>query len=278
MSKRVEAIHASTGSARTASTRLNCGFMFNLAPIMLDSIVLSHKTGISMIKNSLIILALAIVFFTPSHAEQKFQSHDSIYELVKDTVARNINTSAEYEISVLPLDSQLKLPECTEALEAFTAADSIKAGRTSIGVRCNAEKKWSISTSAVIKIYESVIVLSRPVERGDLITSQHLAIEKRDVSKLRGDFVTQTEQVENKQATRYLPAGAILGLKSVTEPRVIKRGDKVIISTTQPAFAIRMNGAAMMDGSKGQRIKVKNENSGRIISATVIEAGLVAVK
>lgn len=255
-----------------------CARSFNLALILLDRIISSHKTGITMIKNRLIIFALALIFFTTGHAEQKFQSHNAIYELVKDTVARNINTSAEYEISVLPLDSQLKLPDCPGALEAVTTTESIKAGRTSIGVRCNAENKWSISISAVIKMYETVMVLSRPVERGDLITSQHLAVEKRDVSKLRGDFATQAEQVENKQAARYLPAGAILGLKSVTEPRLIKRGDKVIISTTQPAFAIRMNGAAMMDGTKGQRIRVKNENSGRIISATVIEEGLVAVK
>lgn len=231
-----------------------------------------------MIKHSLVIFALALIFFTSGHAEEKFQSHNAIYELVKDTLARNINTSAEYEISVVPLDSQLKLPDCPGALEAFPANESITAGRVSTGVRCNAGSKWSITLSAVIKLYETVMVLSRPVERGDLITSQHLAVEKRDVSKLRGDFVTQPEQVENKQAARYLPAGTVLGLKSVTEPRVIKRGDKVVISSTQPAFAIRMNGAAMMDGTKGQRIRVKNENSGRIISATVIEEGLVAVK
>lgn len=230
-----------------------------------------------MIKNSLVILALALVFFTPGHAEQKFQSLDSIYELVKDTVAQNINT-AEYEISVLPLDSQLKLPECTEPLEAFTTTDLIKAGRTSIGVRCNGVKKWSIFTSAVIKIYETVIVLSRPVQRGEFITRQHLAIEKRDVSKLRGDFVTQVEQVENKQAARYTQAGAILGLRSFIEPRLIKRRDKIIISAIRPAFTIRMNGIAMMDGTKGQLIRIKNENSGRIINATVIEPGLVSVK
>ena len=152
-------------------------------------------------------------FLRQGHAEQKFQSHDSIYELVKDTVAQNINTSAEYEISVLPLDSQLKLPECTEALEAFTASDSIKAGRASIGVRCNAEKKWSIFTSAVIKVYENVIVLTRPVQRGEIITGQHLVIEKRDVSKLRGDFITQAEQVENKQAARQMPAGRYSGFE-----------------------------------------------------------------
>jgi flagella basal body P-ring formation protein FlgA len=231
-----------------------------------------------MIKNSLVILALALGFFTPGHTEQKFQSLDSIYELVKDTVARNINTSAEYEIRVLPLDSQLKLPECTEPLEAFTTTDSIKAGRTSIGIRCNAEKKWSIFTSAVIKVYETVIVLSRPVQRGETITRQHLATEKRDVSKFRGDFITQVEQVENKQAARYTQAGTILGLRSFIEPRLIKRGDKIIISAIQPAFAIRMNGVAMMDGTKDQLIRIKNENSGRVINATVIEPGLVSVK
>lgn len=231
-----------------------------------------------MIKNSFVILTLALGFFTPGHAEQKFQSHDSIYELVKNTVARNINTSADYEVSVLPLDSLLKLPECPEPLEAFTTTDLIKAGRTSIGVRCNAEKKWSIFTSAVINIYETIIVLSRPVQRGEIITRQHLAIEKREVSKLRGDFITQVEQIENKQAARQMQAGTVLGLKSFIEPRLIKRGDKIIISAIQPAFAIRMNGVAMMDGTKGQFIRIKNENSGRIINATVIEPGLVSVK
>lgn len=229
-----------------------------------------------MIKNSFVVLALALGFFAPSHAEEKFQSHNSIYELVKDTVARNIN-AAEYEISVLPLDSLLKLPECTRPLEAFTVTDSIKAGRTSIGIRCNAEKKWSIFTSVVIKVYENVIILSRPLQRGDIITSQHLAIEKRDVSKLRDDFITEAKQVENKQAARYISAGTILSLRSFIEPLLIKRRDKIIITSMQPAFAIRMNGVAIMDGTKGQRIRVKNENSGRIISATVIEAGLVSV-
>jgi flagellar basal body P-ring formation protein FlgA len=231
-----------------------------------------------MIKSHFVLFVLALGISTPGLAEQHFQSHDAIYALVKETVARHITTSVEYEISVLPLDSQLKLPECTEALEAFTLSDSIKAGRTSIGVRCNAEKKWSIFTSAVIKVYETVMVLSRPVQRGDIITRQHLAIEKKDVSKRRGDFITQVDQVENKQAARQMSAGDILGLRSFIEPRLIKRGDKIIISTLQPAFSIRMDGVAMMDGAKGQRIRIKNEHSGRIINATVIDVGLVAVK
>ncbi|WP_254257833.1 flagellar basal body P-ring formation chaperone FlgA [Methylobacter tundripaludum] len=235
------------------------------------------KQTLTMIKNTPLILALAFVFFTTAHAEQNSQSHESIAEAVKNYVEQNINLSGEYEMSLTPLDSRLNLPQCAEPLEVFTTTDLIKAGRTTIGVRCNAEKKWSIFTSVIIKTYQMVVVLSQPIRRGEIITRQHLAIEKREVSKLREDFVIQMEQVENKQVTRQLDAGTILSLRNIAEPKLIKRGDKVVISTTKSDFSIKMNGVAMMDGTKGQLISVKNQNSGRIINATVIEPGLVSV-
>jgi flagellar basal body P-ring formation protein FlgA len=230
-----------------------------------------------MIKNIPLILALAFVFFTTAQADQASQSHESIAVAVKNYVEQHINLPGEYEMSLTPLDSRLNLPQCAEPLDVFTTSDLIKAGRTTIGVRCNTEKKWSIFTSVIIKTYQMVVVLAQPIQRGEIITRQHLAIEKREVSNLREDFATQPEQVENKQAMRQLNTGTILSLRQIVEPKIIKRGDKVIISTTKPDFSIRMNGIAMMDGTKGQLITVKNQNSGRIINATVIEPGLVAV-
>ncbi|WP_333874542.1 flagellar basal body P-ring formation chaperone FlgA [Methylobacter sp.] len=230
-----------------------------------------------MIKDIPLILALAFIFFTAAHAEQGSQSHESIAEAVKAYVEQNINLPGEYEMTLTPLDSRLNLPQCAEPLDIFTTSDLIKAGRTTIGVRCNTEKKWSIFTSVIIKTYQMVVVVSRPIQRGEIITRQHLAIEKREVSNLREDFATQPEQVENKQVTRQLNAGTILSLRNIVEPKLIKRGDKVVISTTKPDFSIRMSGIAMMDGIKGQLISVKNQNSGRIINATVVEPGLVSV-
>lgn len=230
-----------------------------------------------MIKRIPLILALTFIPPPAAHAEQGSQSHESIAEAVKGYIAQNINLPGEYEVTLIPLDSRLNLPQCTEPLEVFTTNDLIKAGRTTMGIRCNSEKKWSIFTSAIIKTYQMIVVLSRPIQRGEIITRQHLAIEKREVSKLREDFVTQIEQVENKQVTRQLDTGTILSLRNLAEPKLIKRGDKVVISTTKPNFSIRMSGVAMMDGTKGQLISIKNQKSGRIINATVIEPGLVSV-
>jgi flagella basal body P-ring formation protein FlgA len=230
-----------------------------------------------MIKNTPFISALAFIFFSIAHAEQSSQSHESIYQAVKSYIAKNISLPGEYEVKLVPLDSRLNLPQCPEPLEAFTTTGLIKSGRTTIGVRCNTEKKWSIFTSAIIRTYQMVVVLSQPIQRGEIVTRQHLTIEKRETSDLREDFVTQIEQVENKQATRQLDRGTILSVRNLVEPRLIKRGDKVIINTTKADFSIKMSGIAMMDGTKGQLIRIKNQTSGRIINATVIEPGLVSV-
>jgi flagella basal body P-ring formation protein FlgA len=222
-------------------------------------------------------LTLALLFFAPAHAQPAAQSHESIAEAVKAYIAKKINLQGEYETSLTPLDNRLVLPQCTEPLEVFSPTELIKAGRTAIGVRCNTETKWSIFTSAIIRTYQAVVVLVQPIQRGEILTRQHLALEKRETSNLRDDFVTDLEQVENKQVTRQLNTGTIVSLKNLVEPKLVKRGDNVMISSSNPNFSIRMSGVAMMDGAKGQLIRVKNQNSGRIIDAIVIKPGLVSV-
>lgn len=224
-----------------------------------------------------ITLALLSANIACGNPEQSWQSHESINAVVTDYLTQHITLSGEYEMTLTPLDERLRLPECSEPLEAFTNHEINRAGRVAVGVRCNAENKWSIFTSSFIKVYQSVVVLVRPVQRGEIITPQHLAIERRDVSSLREDFATQLEQIENKQAVRHLDAGIIMNGRYAVDPKLIKRGEKVMITAAKPGFAIQMNGQSMMEGSKGQLIRVKNINSGRIISATVIEPGRVAV-
>jgi flagella basal body P-ring formation protein FlgA len=230
-----------------------------------------------MIKNTLSLLALSLTLVTTSYAEQNNQSHEAIYDLVRQTLINKISAD-NYEITVLPLDNLLKLPECTQPLTAVMTGDVVNAGRVTIGVRCEIGSKWSIFTSAIVKFFDQVLILSQPIQQGEIISRQHLSLEKRDVSILRGDFITRAEQLENKQATRYLPKGTILSLKYFAEPLLIKRGDRITISAIKATFNIDMKGIAMSDGLKNQRISVKNESSGRVISATVIEAGRVQVQ
>lgn len=224
------------------------------------------------------ILIFAIALFTnATHAEPEWQSHESIYEVVKSYVAQNINTTAEYEINLVPLMDRLNLPLCPQPIQAFTPG-VVKAGRTSVNVRCNSgSKKWAIFVSTMITPFDRVVVLTQPLQRGEPILEKHITLARKDVSPLHGNYLTQFDGVLNKQVGRNLPAGTIITTNDLIEPKVVKRGDRVVIISDKAGIGIRMNGIAQSDGTRGQMIRVKNQNSERIINAVVTDVGQVTV-
>lgn len=232
-----------------------------------------------MFTKAFILLVLIFSWLTIGEARAtNYQDHTAIYQAVTDYLKSHVKASSNYEFSITPLDNRLQLPACGGNLQAFNPHNQpIRAGRLSIGVRCSDVGMWSIFTSVQLKVYARVLVLTQPVLPGQMLTRQLLSTEKRDTAGLGFGYFTRLDAVENKQATRYLAAGTVLHDGLVTEPTVIKRGEKIVISAVTPSYDIRMLGIALMDGAKGQSIKVKNLSSGRTVSAKVVKQGLVSV-
>ena len=222
-------------------------------------------------------LFISLLFYTQISLAQQFQTIESIQASVMEYLGTQTNLTAEHEITVDSLDKRLKLSKCSKPLKVFTSNRVLKTSRVSVGVRCSDEKAWSIYTTAHIRVYKDILVVAHTIPRGTLISRSHLNSERREVSKIRRGYYTDYDQVINKQATRNLAPGTILNAGFLKEPKIIRRGEKVTILASSKSFEIKMTGLAMMDGLKGQRIRIKNEKSRRIIEATVIEPGLVSV-
>ncbi len=238
---------------------------------------IKSNCSLANMKFSFVFFVFSVCVFKNVYSQEMVESHEIMYETVKNYVAGHIQTSSEYEINVIPLDSRLNFPACDSALELVNNAPLPQSGRISVNLRCNSPKKWTVLIAAVIKAYDTVLIVTKNLQRGELLTTNVIHLEKRDVSGLHGDYLTQFTDAENKQVTRNLTAGSVLSAKSFIEPKLIKRGDKVTISSEKSSFSVRMNGIAMTDGIKGQLIKVKNESSEKIINATVVDSGLVSV-
>lgn len=224
----------------------------------------------------ILIFAIALFFTNAPHAEPQWQSHESIYEAVKSYVAQNINTTTEYEINLVPLKETVHLSLCSQPIQVSTP-NLVKAGRTSVNVRCNTGKTWAIFVSITVTPFEKIVVLTQPLQHGDTITERQITLARRDVSSLHDNYLTQLDAVLHKQVTRNLATGTILMAKDVIEPKLIKRGERVVITAEKTGIGISMNGIAQSDGSRGQVIRVKNQNSERVINAIVTDVGKVSV-
>lgn len=210
-------------------------------------------------------------------ATADYQSHESIYQKAEAVIVSALALGIDYELEMIPLDQQLQFPRCPKPLNAFLVNKPIKPGRLSVGIQCEGEHRWSVFLSAVLKIFANVLVLTQPVSRGTTLTEELVTVERREVSRFRENYFTDFTPLRDKQTNKTLIAGTMLTLNMLSPAIIIKKGDRVMIKSANPNFAITMTGEALSDAHKGQLLRVKNLSSGRIISATAAESGVVLV-
>lgn len=222
-------------------------------------------------------LLLLLVSYPKLINASQIQTIPSIKSAIQHYISSNLPKDTDYDLTLGKIDHRLQLPLCNEPLTLFMPNSSLKPGRNSISIKCLKNKRWKIYTSVVINIYKEVLVLSQPLNRGEILTQDNLKFEKRNISSLRSGYLTDKQMIVNMQAIRNLREGKVLNKSNFIKPRLVKRGDKVHIKVSSPNLDISMAGISLMNGIKGQSIRVKNITSQQIVQATVVQSGVVEV-
>lgn len=217
--------------------------------------------------------SLLLIISSPVNA-YRFQTPVSITNAV-DKFLEEETQSNHYTITAL--DKRLRLKECQSPLEVSFPQYSRDIGRTTVEVSCNSNKSWKILVTVYIKKYLNIITAKHSLPAGTLITNNDILIKNKDVSRIRGDYFTNISQLSNMVLRRSVKKGKILSSSILKAQQLVSRGDEVLILAQTSNLTIRVKGKALMNGTLGQRIKVKNMNSKRIFQAVVISNGLVKV-
>jgi len=206
------------------------------------------------------------------------QSHEKIVEAAKIFALRAHAQAEKVEITIPPLDQRLILPACTEPLDVFQPRGSTLQGLTTIGIQCTDLKPWKIRVRAEIRVYDYIAVLSTGVRRGEEISEENIHLELTDLSTLRRDSLTEFTQLLGYRFKRRYSALRPLDHTMLDAPRLIQKGQNVMIVNQNAQIKVRMKGVALADGEKGGLVRVRNLSSGRIVQGYVAETGVVNVR
>ncbi len=206
------------------------------------------------------------------------QSLNSIRQVARNFVLNNtklpgITTEAE----VGSLDSRLRLALCPAPLTVFLPAGTKLSGNATVGVRCQDARPWTVYVPVRVKLNGQVLVTTRPMAKGAVIKEADMHLETRDMAALPVAPLTESSQAVGKLAKRALGIGTVITVNELQVPRLVRRGDRITILAAESGIEIRANGEALMDGAEGDRIRVRNSLTDKIIQATVMAAGLVQV-
>jgi flagellar basal body P-ring formation protein FlgA len=134
-----------------------------------------------------------------------------------------------------------------------------------------------MSITADIRHFEQVLVADIGLRRGEELTTEAVVLAERDITKSRDDFFIDPTELEGLRMRRAIRPGNLLTKRHVEPVPVVQRGDEITLIAGSAHLQISLPGEAMQDGGIGERIRVRNPASRKILYGEVVDSKNVLV-
>lgn len=196
-----------------------------------------------------------------------------VTEYVNQTV--NPDNSDNIEIKPIPLDRRIRIKSCHAPLSFELAKRGSYSRHFPVKVSCDSEsEQWKLFVQVRVTEFIEAIVTTKSIGRGELITSEHLTISRVEKRNINVGNVITTDTIIGGRAIRNIHRGFQIRANDVC---LVCKGDNVSIVAQSSNMMIKTSGTAIESGSFGESIKVKNNNSDRIVKGTIGELRQVYV-
>jgi flagella basal body P-ring formation protein FlgA len=219
---------------------------------------------------------------------------DKMLLQVRQWVGQNQNTEPA-KVEIAPIDPRVNVLECPQPL----LIDLPFASRESVRVRC-AQPAWQIylrvqttapvtpapaatnpaqtaqtaqapkAAQAAAPVNRTTVITRHLIQRGTQLQPAMLEEVSRPTQGLDPQAVSSLQDLIYGEAARDLPAGQVVRSNDIRRAVLVKQGQSALMSVGQgKGFEITIRVEAMQDGRMGEQIRLKNTESGRLLTGTV---------
>ncbi|QYJ74114.1 flagellar basal body P-ring formation chaperone FlgA [Shewanella sp. FJAT-52076] len=212
--------------------------------------------------------------------EPHIPSISAIASAAEAVVIEKIDAPANAKINVQAqsLESRGNLPRCEGPVSARLATDRPISRNNTVRISCvspDLDYPWQMYLSVRAEVLFPVVVAKRPLGNGDLLDAESIEVRYVDKTLLRGQQFSHLQPLYGSRVKRRIPQDAPIFADNLC---FVCKGDAVAIYAKSASFEIKTQGEALADGNEGDRVRIRNINSNRVLEATVIGVGEVEVK
>ena len=198
-------------------------------------------------------------------------------ELVERQVPRTAAADVAVFVHAEPVDPRLRLAACGEDPEARLESNAIARGRALVRVTCRGPVAWSVFVPVSVESEASVRVLRTNLARGATVGEDDAPLQQRRFSGLSENYVKSGESLSGYRLRRPVAAGSVLARDALEPAPVVHRGAQVTLRAESAGFRIETSGKALADAAPGQRVRVQQVASLKVVEGVVDNAGIVRV-
>ena len=207
----------------------------------------------------------------------KFESIDAIKAAAHAFLSSqgDIPNQANTTVRIGNLDTRLTLPSCGVPLAAFLPPGAKIQGKTTIGVRCQTPRPWTLYVPANVITVVRVLVASGSLRRGHIITAADISQQTRDSNLLNRAYLSDSAAVIGKVLKKNLSRKALFTSALLSDPQIIDKGQHVDLQAGSAGLKVSATAIALQGGAVGEKIRVKNLASNKIVEGTILSSGAV---
>ncbi len=177
------------------------------------------------------------------------------------------------EIKIRMAPSIRNFPPCEFAIYS-DKHDSNFLGAESWWLECG--EKWRAKATTMTKIELDVAKAARHMKKGERIMLDDITMSQTTLST-KAHVFQSAEHLVGSKLRRSIRTQQVFSEKYVELEYQVHRGHQVIITYQSDSFSLETTGIAEEDGVIGDKIRVRNEQSGGLLSVVVIGENRVQV-
>lgn len=128
-----------------------------------------------------------------------------------------------------------------------------------------------------VRVYDTVLVASRNLFPEQTLSEADMRFEEREVTRVRGRCLKDKGEAFGRVVSRMVREGTILSEDLLRQPVVMESGAVVTIVSHYNGIEVRVSGIALTRGRVGQKIRVRNAASRKVMLARVLDASTVEI-
>jgi len=235
------------------------------------------KTVFRQVLAVVLCLLSPIAFATQYHDLQDIRQSSENYLLAQLGVDNK--EQPDITVTAAAMDYRLRLAQCDSPLEHSLPQGHRLQGRVAVGTRCTDHNhRWAIFVPVTITQFANVIVTTETVSRGEFLKANQIKLERKSLNFLHNGYLKSMQEAIGKQLKATLAKGLVISPKQLNHPYAVKRGQNVNILAKSDLISVRIKGKALANARVGDRIRVKNTSTNKIVEGTVSYDGFVEIK
>ncbi|CAM2817621.1 flagellar basal body P-ring formation chaperone FlgA [Vibrio mytili] len=182
-------------------------------------------------------------------------------------------TGGELSVNAADIDNRIKATDCPEPLDTSASTTSNTRSNINVLVECPADN-WKVYVPVRVSSSVPMVVATRQLGRGELVGASDVTISMVELQRFRKDGFSSYEQVVGAKLKRSVRLGDVVERNDVC---VVCRNERVTIKAVKQGMTITTQGTALQDGATGDQVRVKNDNSQRIIEGIVTDIAEITI-